>query len=357
MTLVNPVCHLVIPSSCHPADPMDITSQIHSYLTSAPTSNFLQQEVEMVDHWQGRDNLLWRVECRGQEAVLKLFLDAGQARSRRQFDGQQIFAPLGVAPRPLWVDRYPEGLARQVLIYEWQPGTLLDPENLAQMVGLARSVAQIHSSDASEVRRFCPNPLNLDYLWRVLGGSIGPIQHWLAERQAKAVQDHFNQVSNSAQALVKAALPLWTSAPPGAVHGDLKLENCIDSFGAVILLDWEMFGLGDPALEVATFFQLSQDVLDADAQATWLEHYLDGVDQPGLAQRIAVYQRLLPFQAVCYLLDGLRQQTDAEASMLQANLPFLKATLVATLHQAAMALQVEVDDMSEHVETLLGRAS
>jgi len=307
----------------------------------------------MVEYWQGRDNLLWLVECRGQAAVLKLFLDAGQARSRRQFDGQQIFAPLGVAPRPLWVDRYPEGLARQVLIYEWLPGALLDPLNPAQMAALARSVAQVHSSDAGEVRRFCPHPLNLDYLWRVLGGSIGPSQGWLAEQGANALRAHFHQMSSHAQALVEAALPLWASAPPSAVHGDLKLENCIDSFGTVILLDWEMFGLGDPALEVATFFQFSQDVLDAEAQATWLEHYLDGVDQPGLAQRIAVYQRILPFQAVCYLLDGLRQQTDAEAATLQANLPFLQATLVATLQQAATALQVEGDDMSEHVETLL----
>ncbi len=311
----------------------------------------------MVEHWPGRDNLLWRVECRGQAAVLKLFLDAGQARSRRQFDGQQLFAPLGVAPRPLWVDRYPEGLARQVLIYEWQPGALLDPGNPAQIATLARCVAQVHSSDASEVRRFCPHPLNLDYLWRVLGGSIGPIQEWLAEQRANALLDHFKQVSINAQSLVEAALPLWANAPPGAVHGDLKLENCIDSFGSIILLDWEMFGLGDPALEVATFLQLSQAGLAADGQATWLEHYLDGVDQPGLAQRIAVYQRLLPFQAVCYLLDGLRQQTDAEAATVQANLSFLKATLVATLHQAATSLQVEAADVSERVEALLGRVS
>jgi aminoglycoside phosphotransferase (APT) family kinase protein len=334
--------------------PMDITSQIHSYLTTAPTSNFLQQEVQMVDHWSGRDNLLWRVECRGQEAVLKLFLDAGQARSRRQFDGQQIFAPLGVAPRPLWVDRYPEGLARQILVYEWLPGAMLDPVHPTHLAALAHSVARIHSSDASAVRRFCPNPLNLDYLWRVLGGSIGPIQHWLADQAASALREHFKLLSSNARALVEAALPLWASAPPSAVHGDLKLENCIDSFGAVILLDWEMFGLGDPALEVATFLQLSQDVLDTDAQATWLEHYLDGVDQPGLAQRIAVYQHILPFQAVCYLLDGLRQQTAAEAATVRANLPFLKATLMATLNQAATALQIEGDDMSEHVETLLG---
>ena len=119
--------------------------------------------------------------CGGQEAVLKLYLDAGQARSRRQYDGQQIFAPFGLAPRPIWVDRYPEGLSRQVLIYEWLPGDALDPANPGQMAALARSVAQVHANDASEVRRFSPNPINLDYVWRILRGSITPIQGWLAD--------------------------------------------------------------------------------------------------------------------------------------------------------------------------------
>ena len=68
----------------------DLTTAIHTYLTTAPTSAFHGLAVEMLDHWRGEENLLWRVECAGQEAVVKLYLDAGQARSRRQFDGHDI---------------------------------------------------------------------------------------------------------------------------------------------------------------------------------------------------------------------------------------------------------------------------
>ena len=162
---------------------MDITSSIHTYLTTAPSSHFLNREVQILGHWAGHDNLLWRLTCGGREAVLKLYLDAGQARSRRQYDGQQIFAPFGLAPRPIWTDRYPEGLSRQVLIYEWLPGEALDPANPGQMAALARSVAQVHGRDPSEVRRFSPNPIHLDYLWRILRGSIAPIQVWLVQKQ------------------------------------------------------------------------------------------------------------------------------------------------------------------------------
>ena len=334
---------------------MDITPQIHTYLTTAPGSHFLNQEVTMLAQWEGADNLLWRFTAGGQEAVLKLFLDAGQARSRRQHEAQQVFAPLGLAPRPLWADRYPHGLSRQVLIYEWLPGVALDPANAQQMVALANSVARVHGTDPGAVQRLSPNPINLDYVWRILRGSIAPIQTWLGERQANALATIFEQLTEHTEALVEAALPLWAQATPTPVHGDLRLDNAIDSFGANVLLDWELFGLGDPALEVANFLYRQQHLLEATTQAEWLEQYLATFDQPGLLQRIGVYQRVLPFQATCFLLDGLRQHgaNPEDAQALTENLPFLTATLHATLLQAADALNLELTNVEEAVQTLL----
>lgn len=330
----------------------DLTANIHAYLTTAPTSNFLQREVEMLDHWEGSSNLLWRVNCAGQEAVVKLYLDAGQARGRRQFDGQQTFSPLGIAPQPLWFDRYPTGLARQVLIYRWLPGETLDAANSAQMAALAQSVAQVHSGEPTEVRRFCPNPLNLDYLWRVLQGGLGSINTWLLAHQATTLQRYVDQIAANAERLVEAALPLWQHTPPTPVHGDLTLENAIDTFGTAVLLDWEMFGLGDPAYEVATFFQASQAALEAEGQEEWLQNYLASFDQPGLAQRISVYQRILPFQSVCYLLHGLRQQMPAERPLLQANQQFLASTLAAAFQQAAAAFGMEPEEINQPIDEL-----
>ncbi|CAN5371700.1 hypothetical protein BH10CHL1_BH10CHL1_37290 [soil metagenome] len=338
---------------------MDITSQVYTYLTTAPTSHFLKRDVQIVAHWAGHDHLLWRVLCGGQEVVLKFYLDAGQARSRRQYDGQQIFARLGLAPRPIWVDRYPEGLPRQVLIYEWLPGAALDPLNAGQMAELARSVGRVHNSDTSDVRRFSPNPINLNYLWHILRGSVAPIQQWLLNKQARELAAVFADLATNLTAVIEAVSPLWANTLPTPIHGDLKLENAVDSFGAVMLLDWEMFGLGDPALEVATFLQMSQHDLDAAAQAEWLDNYLSIFDQPGLAQRIASYQRILPFQAVCFLLDGLRQHLDQPvegnenaSTEFAENLPFLLTTLQVTLAQAASALQIDAPNLEDAVQAL-----
>jgi Ser/Thr protein kinase RdoA (MazF antagonist) len=334
---------------------MAITAQVHRYLTEAPSSHFLGQPVEMLAHWTGHDHLLWRVACRGQEAVLKLYLGAGQARSRRQYDGQQLFAPMGLAPVPLWVDRYPEGLSRQMLVYVWTPGEPMRGDDAETMAALAHAIAHVHSSDATHVRRMCPHPLNLDYFWRVLAGGLPPLQRWLAGQPALEAAVLFEALTTQAARLVESAPAQWLQTAPIPVHGDLRLENAIDSFGAVVLLDWEMFGLGDPALEVATFLHWSQSEIDERGQETWLNHYFAGFDQPGLAQRVALYRRLLPFQAACFLLNGLAEYGDepAKAAELAASLPDLAATLAAALRQAATALDVDEDDIDALVQEVL----
>lgn len=151
-----------------------ISADVLAYLNDAPTSELNGQNVRIVEAWSGTDNLLWRVrsESTAHDAVLKLYLDAGQARSRRQFAGQQTFAPLGIAPRPLWYDRYPQGLARQVLVYEWVAGHEIDLAQPAHVAALATAVARVHSTELEAVQRLSPNPLNLETLWRILGGSV-----------------------------------------------------------------------------------------------------------------------------------------------------------------------------------------
>lgn len=331
----------------------ELTQDVHTYLTTSPGSNFLNREVTMLAMWEGTSNLLWRVESGGQEAVVKYYQDAGQARGRRQLDGQERFYPLGIAPRPLWFDRYPTGLSRQVLVYEWQPGEPLEAPDEAQLMRFAQAVAQVHSGDPAEVRRFSPNPINLDYLWNVLHGGMSALQQWLHEREVPQIVDLLQRLDANAQALVEAALPLWQGVAPTPVHGDLKLENTVDSFGTLVLLDWELFGLGDAAYDVAGFLEMSQTELDEERRALWLESYLATFDQPNLAQRIGVYGRILPLQSLSYLLHGLRRSTPEEASAIRENQAFFQATVAAAIAQATAALHAESAVTAEEISKVV----
>lgn len=340
----------------------DLTSTIHTYLTTAPSSEFNGLDVRMVDHWAGRDNLLWRVDAGGTDAVLKLFLDAGQARSRRQFDGHQIFAPLGLAPQPLWVDRYPEGLARQVLVYRWADGEPFQAENEEHWSAAARTLARLHAADPGAVRRFSPNPINLAYLWRLLETTAAQVDRWLAA-QSSPLQAPLAQLHSAASRDVQQSLPAWQNAAPAPVHGDLNAENLIVQAGETMLLDWEQFGLGDPAQDVASFLHSQQQVVGRPAIDEWLDLYVATGGEPDSLFRIGAYRRLLPYRDLLYLLDGLRELTLSPTALAEHRdtLPFLNATIQATADAARQALDpagaTGADRFTPAVDALIARIS
>ncbi|MFO7632537.1 MAG: aminoglycoside phosphotransferase family protein [Caldilinea sp.] len=335
----------------------DLTDSIHTYLTTAPASGFAGLAVDMLDHWHGDGNLLWRVSVHGEDAVVKLFLDAGQARGRRQFDGQGLFAPLGVAPEPLWFDRYPEGLARQVLVYRWVKGRAVNTEDAGELAAVAASAALLHNIDAASVRRISPRAVNLDYFWRILAGGITPAQQWLEENGCEPVAALLHNLAKAAEAIVGAALPLWQTAPPTPTHGDLKLENALIAGGHAVLLDWEMFGLGDPALEVATFLFDSTSTTSEAIRKHWLPRYLDAAQLPGVEARIAIYARLLPFQRLMFLLNGLRQLTPADRRdpAFRSNTDFLIQTITVAGQSATMSLDIGPALTDEALRHAIGR--
>ena len=317
---------------------VDLSAQVHEYLTTAPGSLFVQREVELIHHWQGDANLLWRVRCGNEDAVVKLFLDAGQARSRRQHDAQSMFAPLGLSPTPLWWDRYPQGLSRQLIAYRWADGIAVAPHDAGDLDAWADAVAAVHAAPPDEVRRFSPHPYSLDYYWRIEQGSIAQIEEWLRP-SGLALRSVFRSVAASTTSFVEANLPLWASAAPTPVHGDLSLDHSLLNRGRVILLDWEMFGLGDPSLDVARLLQREALSLKPQQVEQWLDRYLDMAGDRSAAQRISVYRQLLNVHHVVLLLLGLQQHTVGPLDdELIAALPFVQETVAATLDAAISAM-------------------
>ena len=318
----------------------DPNAEILTYLTESPASAFAGRPVAIVDHWQGSANLLWRVDAPREDAVLKFFLDAGQVRSRRQYDGQALFAPLGLAPQPLWLDRIPETLSRSVLIYRWADGAAFDAGDHYQWGALAQALAQVHTAAMDDMQRFSPHPVNLSYFWSVLGPSLPPLQNWLAAQGLVQLSDLLGRLHAGAQQVVDAALPFWDQAPV-AVHGDLRPENFLNSFGTIVLLDWEMFGLGDPALETARFLHEQRAATSPELLDDWLDRYLAHLGDPAAEVRIDMYRRrLLPLQDAAYLVSGGMKLTaaDRQSQELQDNAVFLAATTEQALAEAALAL-------------------
>ncbi len=315
----------------------DLTASIRHYLTAAPASLFAGTAVEIEDSWEGDNHLLWRVAVQGQIAVVKLFMDAGQARSRRQFDAHQRFAPCGLAPVPLWTDRYPQGLARQLLAYVWSPGAAIDPSASGAVESWATAVAQLHAVDAGELRRFSPHPVNLDYFWRIDSASLSHLLQWLSAQQS-GLAAFMTVLAGHATADVEASQTKEGPSHPAPVHGDLRIAHTLFDRGSVTLLDWELFGIGDPALDVARLLHHERHQFEAEGQGIWLQQYLRVAGVPPIEKRIARYMRLLALHDVIFLLVGLEQQSRnaLDQSIVDA-LPFLEVTLINALGEAAAA--------------------
>jgi hypothetical protein len=316
------------------------TDSIYAYLTAAPASGFAGLSVEILEHWRGDENLLWRVRAGSEEAVVKLFLDAGQARGRRQFDGQQLFAATGIAPEPLWFDRYPEGLARQVLVYRWVEGRALQPDDADDLTALVASLAAVHGGDVATVRRISPRALNLEYFWSMLSGGLKPTQQWLEKSGYPQMAAFLRELEARGQTLVAEGLPLWHAAPPTPIHGDPQPENVVIQAGRAVLLDWELFGLGDPALEMAELLHQQRMRWPGALQEHLLAEYASLSGDAAVVARVQLYRKLLPLRDAAFLVSGAQQVSPTERMQPEYDqaLPMLIETSTRALMESAEAL-------------------
>lgn len=334
------------------------TQDVLRYLTEDATSQFAGQSVTIRDRWQGRDNLLWRFEAGNQEAVLKLYLEAGQVRADRQFNGQERFAPWGLAPRPLWQERQPETLPRPILVYEWSDGEALEVTNLDHTDALVDAVVQIHQEGAGEYGRFSPHPVNLAYFWRVLSGSRQPLHQWL-KTQAPALDTWLAHLWSAVEPWMETALPITGETAPTLVHGELMIENILFQRGQALLLDWEFFGIGDPAQEVARFLFYHANQIDDAVRERWLQRYLARMDDDSLAMRVDLYQRLLPLQSLTFLLNGIQRElieNPAQQGTLDEERAVLVEIVTATCRDAVatiLAEEMALETVQEELKRLL----
>jgi hypothetical protein len=287
----------------------ELTGEVATYLERAPGSLFAGRPAHIVAQWDGSENLLWRFEVEGFEgsAVLKLFPDAGLARGRRAVDAHERYADAGLAPRIFWYDRAPEGLPEPLIVYGWVEAPRSALEDSEALGLLADVAAQIHTGSVEGISRYGSQPLSLASWLELHRASVGAILPWL-EAASPLLPAAFATVATQALAVAEAALPLWRDVPLCPVHGDLLPEHALrtpDGPSPLLLVDWEGFGLGDPAREVARLIRFLA-AEDAQVAFRWLMRYLAQAPPPNLAERIDVYVSLLPFESLCRLLDSLR---------------------------------------------------
>jgi hypothetical protein len=281
---------------------------IRTYAVTSPLSTLAGRDVIVREEWQGSDNLLWRLGVASNGAqepvadtVLKMYMEAGWVRGRREYEAQQLFSPLGLAPQPLWFDRDAELLPRQVVGYAYVDGSPPDMADPGVQAAVAQAIARVHATDAAELARVSPNPMGFKTFWTLLQENIATVSTDLAP--FPDLVRGMTELQTAASALAAEAAPLWANATPTPIHGEFSPENTLITPRGVTFVDWELSGLGDPALEVARFAQ--GHLVETATREQWLATYLAAFNPPQMAERIALYRMLLPIEWLCLLLGGL----------------------------------------------------
>ncbi|MYA05141.1 MAG: aminoglycoside phosphotransferase family protein [Caldilineaceae bacterium SB0664_bin_22] len=343
----QPDRHIACPSaspSTMASETGTIPDPLH-WLAHAPASPVHGQAVRLTDTLTGDSNALWKVETGTESLVLKMFLDAGQARGRRQYNAQTLAWRADLAPEPLVFDRYPEGLARQVLVYRWCPGCPLDVRDPAHREALAQSLGQLHRLAPTPDTRLSPHPINAEYQWNLIEGSLRRLERWRLEQP----WDELNAALTAAMQEGSRQLPalvtsLEGSAPAAVVHGELYGEHCLMYDGRVRMVDWELAGIGDPARECAHVILHMLRNLPADDCQAWQDRYLSEAGQANLAPRVELYVRLLPLEGLLNLALLLtRRQPTAEADAGRVG-PLLRVAFRECMSDVNRALKLDFAD-------------
>ncbi len=272
----------------------DLTANVLRYLQTSSQSPLYGTQVALVQTLSGDQNALWWIRSNERDMVCKMFLDAGQARGRRQFNNQETAARLGIAPIPVTFERYPEGLSRQVMVYHWIPGTHLNALDAVHRDHLAEALVVVHTQDPAGHARLSPHPVNPQYQWNLIQGSQQRLEAWLDAQVPDDLTVALRHVLTAVQTQGQAVLAETDPAPPVLVHGDIYPEHCLVDPTGLRLVDWEMGGLGDPAREAAhVLIHVLRGVPATDRQH-WRDQYLAHMQEPSLIARIRLYEILLP---------------------------------------------------------------
>ena len=183
-----------------------------------------------------------------------------------------------------------------------------DPNHRA---ALADTVARVHRADPGAVQRFSPHPFNLLTFWQIWQAGEAPLQAWIEQCPAPLLGEILAMLWSAAHRTLDSALQQLGETPPAPIHGELAVQNALFHTDRVLLVDWEFFGLGDPAQEIARFLFFEGKNWAKHSRQTWLDCYDSCPADPSLPDRVELYLRLFNFQAVTFLLDGVPARGDA----------------------------------------------
>ncbi len=268
---------------------------------------------------------LYLIEWAGSKAVLKLFRDEGATtpgeraidKAASEAEGLRRYSPRGLAPQLIWEGSLSDNMGGYAVIYKWVDGaSLCDAPSDADIDLYADALWAIHS-EQTELKMLSPNPRNLETWWLRTHEKYRDSQADIQQSLPESVSNELGRLIQSVAADAQAHKRFWQGATLVPVQGNPTCDNVIMQGEQAVFINWQRFGLGDPAYEVT--LAASQYFDKAQAKRI-LAHYVERANEPMLNTRIQLYCRLWPFGRVIALLAGINLRSESWGVDLLRNL-------------------------------------
>lgn len=300
-------------------------------------------KVESVSRLElGESNLNFLVTTREGKYVFRINMDAAsEGKSGTEYRILRTLHPFGIAPVAFRFGKSKKPFGETFLILEYVEGIPLstlegDVISLASTDKLARLVAKIHCLDSKIKSGNLPTRGTTYESWiKSIRRDIQYIkQH---RRNHSLMKDQFDRLLDDSfgRLQIAARQSSWPNiAAPG--HGDICAQNIIVESGSgnLRLIDWENFGLWDPAAEITMIFEAFGLDFLSNREKRFLRIYGGMRRDESLDERIRDFRPLVRFEQLTWgvrhvfeIIDGQMGKAFVEATEMPKHLAFVRDCL------------------------------
>jgi len=306
----------------------------------------------------GESNLNFLVVTNQGKFVFRINMDSASAtKSASEFNSLRALAGLRIAPEAFHLDesRVPFGETSLVVKYlEGKPLSELEEGRISveSAVKLAHLAAVVHSIDEKKLAIQLPvRGLSYESWFARMRRDIDYVEQ---NRKSRSLKSGFDRMlRDSFSRLQKASVK---SAPPNVSapgHGDICAQNVIvNDDGAMRLIDWENFGLWDPAAEIAMVFEAFGLAFPADRELEFLSAYTSLRQDQTLRERLNVFRAIVRFEQLTWgirhvfeIVNGEMNKAFTEATKMSEHVAFVDSCLIELVK--AGLIDLDLDEISE----------
>jgi aminoglycoside phosphotransferase (APT) family kinase protein len=253
----------------------------------------------------GESNLSYLVRIEGRRFVIRINLDPKvPKKSRREYRALKAIEHLSISPKAYILDETKKRIDSSFIILDYIPGKSLKDSKtkLTKKIisELARTLAGLHSIRLNEKLKRLPEE-RPDY--KSFIREIERMTCYVKKKRTKHMKKgEFENLLDESLSRLKMSIKKAPRAIKTLGHGDLCAQNVINSKNGLELIDFESFGLIDPAAEITTVFEDFGKRFSENQRRQFLEEYGKHRTDKTLRARIKFYTPLKLYEVFIWSL-------------------------------------------------------